>query len=147
MDNYYQNELNQVNTESSFAPKMKVWSGEGHGATKTLDINKESAQVLVEWLTENFITKTQVMFRFWRGEVIALFPYLLWNHKGNVTSYMHVGQHGEADYYGIIRGSKPATEDQYKDLFQELESIGYNLEIVKKRNYNKFVKELKEIRK
>jgi hypothetical protein len=88
---------------------------------------------------------TQVMFRFWRGEIIALFPYIIADHKGGVMSYMHVGQHGGADYNGIIKGSKPATPAQMLPLYEELESIGYNLEVVKRRNYDKYLTAYKEI--
>ena len=34
---------------------------------------------------------TQVLFRFWKGEIIALFPYIIGDAQGNVMSYMHVG--------------------------------------------------------
>jgi len=53
--NYYENQLSNVNTKSEFAPKIKVNSGEGNGETKWMDVNKESAEALVKWLTANFI--------------------------------------------------------------------------------------------
>lgn len=90
--------------------------------------------------------KTQVLFRYWRKEIIALFPYLIANYNGNVESYQHVGQHGGADYLGIIQGSRPATKKEYKDLKKELESLGYNLEQIKKRNYDTYLNALKESR-
>lgn len=89
--------------------------------------------------------KTQVLFRYWRGEIIALFPYLIADYKGNVTSYMHIGQHGGANYSMIMSDSKPAIEGQYEDLFHELSSIGYNLEIVKRRNYDKYLDAYREM--
>jgi hypothetical protein len=82
---------------------------------------------------------TQVVFRFWKGEVIALFPYIIDNAKGHVMSYMHVGQHGGADYSGIIRDSRPATPSEMLPLYQELESIGYNLQVIKYRDYRKYL--------
>jgi hypothetical protein len=75
--------------------------------------------------------KVKVVFRKWKGEIIALFPEIKSNNY-LVLSYMHVGQHSDADYHGIIRESKPAKEDEYKDLFNELTSIGYDLKVVKK---------------
>jgi len=45
------------------------------------------------------------------------------------TSYAHIGQHTEAcEEY--INECKPATEEQYKGLKNELEGLGYNLEVV-----------------
>lgn len=43
--------------------------------------------------------------------------------------YAHLGQHGSAhtDYF---MECEPATPEQYKDLAQELENIGYNLTII-----------------
>lgn len=90
---------------------------------------------------------TQVMFRLWKGEIIALFPYIIADTKGSVMSYMHVGQHGGADYDAIMKASQPATPTQMLPLYQELESVGYNLEVVRRRNYDKYLTAYKEIRK
>jgi len=77
--------------------------------------------------------KTRVVFRKYKeGDILALFP----NMKGNnyrVGCYQHIGQHGEADYQGCIASTVPATPEEYKDLAAELESIGYNLLIRKRR--------------
>ena len=45
---------------------------------------------------------TKVVFRRYPdGQVIALFPDIPWSgRRGEITSYMHVGQHGAADYAG-----------------------------------------------
>lgn len=82
---------------------------------------------------------TRVIFRKWvkgygKGEIIALFPDL--NAEANtnrIESYMHIGQHAEADYLHVIRVTKPAQPEEYADLKAELESIGYNLKICKRR--------------
>lgn len=76
--------------------------------------------------------KTSVIFRkFKDGEIIALFPYEF--ETGNyISSYMHVGQHSGADYYGILKDTRPAIETEYKPLFNELVNIGYDLEIIKR---------------
>ena len=78
--------------------------------------------------------ETTVIFRKWRGtkDIIALFPYVKYS-PGLCHSYMHVGQHGSAEYIHCIRSSVPATEEEYKDLKAELEGIGYKLKIRKKR--------------
>ena len=78
--------------------------------------------------------KTKAIFRkFKDGDILALFPYEINKFNGFVNSYMHLGQHSEADYSGCIQITKPATKEEYQDLFEELESIGYNLNVIKKR--------------
>lgn len=77
---------------------------------------------------------TRVVFRKWKdGDIIALFPDDINPHDGTVTSYMHVGQHGTADYAGVIADTQPAREDEYRDLLAELMAIGYtDLRVVKR---------------
>jgi len=80
--------------------------------------------------------KTKVVFRVWKGEfegdVIALFPDIDEGH-GSCSSYMHVGQHSGADYRGVISITRPAKPSEYASLKRELENIGYNLDVRKKR--------------
>jgi hypothetical protein len=49
-------------------------------------------------------------------------------NAGNVMSYMHVGQHGEASIE-FFRDCKLATDEQFADLRKELEEVGYRLYI------------------
>ena len=72
--------------------------------------------------------KTQVIFRKRNDDVIALFPYLIGGYT-YIMSYEHVSRHSDADYGGIIQVSRKATRSEFQPLFEELESIGYNLEI------------------
>ena len=75
--------------------------------------------------------KTRVIFRMFRdGEVIALFPHED-GGNGYIMSYMHIGQHGAASPL-IVNDTTQATPEQYKELFEELQSIGYSLEIGKR---------------
>lgn len=84
--------------------------------------------------------KTTVIFRKWKnGEIIALFPYEIWN-RSDITSYMHVGQHSGACYGGCIRETKLAKPNEYEPLKKELETIGYNLEVREKYNHSKYLK-------
>ena len=53
--NYYQLELNKVNTKSEYPPTIKINSITGN--TKNLTLNKESAEILINWLQINFINK------------------------------------------------------------------------------------------
>lgn len=70
---------------------------------------------------------TRVVFRKWKnGDIIALFPDEPWSRSSYMTtSYMHVGQHGAADYAGVITDTSPAQKNEYKDLLNELKTIGY----------------------
>ena len=90
---------------------------------------------------------TEVQFRkFKEGDVIAVFPYEMWNKSGDVTSYMHVGQHGSASW-DINNFTKAATPEEYADLKAELERIGYELKVIKRRNHNKYLKAYYEIKR
>lgn len=96
---------------------------------------------------DNFVT--EVIFRkFEDGEVIALFPYNVENYNGDIVSYMHVGQHECVDYNHVVNKTKLITNpEEYKELKNELENIGYNLKVIRKRNYDKFFKEYCILRK
>lgn len=88
---------------------------------------------------DNFTT--EVIFRKWEGEIIALFPYEIYNAAlygyNTINSYMHIGQHSSADYNHIMEDSKPAKVNEYLGLKKELENIGYNLQVIEKRQINK----------
>lgn len=81
--------------------------------------------------------KDIVIFRKWKdtGEVIAFLPTEPANY-GMCLSYMHIGQHGESDYYHLLDKTIPANPEEYNDLLQELISIGYDPDIKKKMLYN-----------
>lgn len=77
--------------------------------------------------------KTKVIFRkFDDNQVIALFPEEPGDSRPySFMSYMHIGQHGSASHE-IVQGTKLATQEEYRDLKQELESIGYDLSVYQK---------------
>ncbi len=79
----------------------------------------------------------RVVFRVWRdkaSDVFALFPELPADTVGRLcTSYAHVGQHGGADYGYCIRQSRPARPEEYADLAAELTTIGYVLDVRRRR--------------
>jgi hypothetical protein len=96
--------------------------------------------------------KTDVIFRKdttkeFKNTIFALFPHCVNDTTGNVLSYQHVGQHSSADYQHCISKSKLATETEYTDLKKELETIGYDLNIIKKQNHKKYLKNYYETRK
>lgn len=80
----------------------------------------------------------KVIFRKWNdGEVIALFPEIAVDSIGyNCQSYIHIGQHGAASPHVILRDTKPAAPDEYKNLYNELVKIGYNLRVIKRFRYS-----------
>ena len=78
--------------------------------------------------------KTQVIFRKFidHGDIIALFPNIQYYHYSSdtVMSYQHIGQHGGADL-SIMDDitTLPASLSESKPLFDELTSLGYNLDV------------------
>jgi hypothetical protein len=86
-----------------------------------------------------------VIFRKWKdgSSIIALFPEIpADNHGRFCESYEHVGQHGGADYHGVISQSKPATTTEAKDLHDELSHRGYNLKIMRRATSRHHLKRL-----
>lgn len=81
-------------------------------------------------MTDDLPIPVRVVFRRWRGGggVIALFPELPANIHGiYCDSYEHVGQHGGADYPGVVRQTAPASPEESAALAAELTRIGYRL--------------------
>jgi len=79
--------------------------------------------------------KDVVVFRKWKDGfgVIALFPKIPTDLYGYYCeSYEHVGQHGGADYHGVVMNSRLATPEESADLAEELTRIGYQLRVIKK---------------
>lgn len=62
--------------------------------------------------------KLKAIFRKKDNDVIAFLPEIRVN-RGNIMSYMHIGQHSEASY-DFYNGTKRATEEEYKSLLEEL---------------------------
>ena len=82
-------------------------------------------------------TRTRVIFRKYpNGEIIALFPDMEESYS-TIGSYLHVGQHGDADYSWVTQNTKLATPLEYADLERELTGMGYRLKITKRRRYKK----------
>jgi len=84
--------------------------------------------------------KTKVIFRRWHcGDIIALFPRLPADEAGqHCMSYEHIGQHGAATPDTVIMLTTAAKPQEYQELADELERIGYKLSIQKrvtKRDY------------
>lgn len=78
-----------------------------------------------------------VVFRRWKnGGLIALFPELPADPTGNYCdAYEAVGQHGGADYHGVIQQTKPCSLNEAADLASELRTIGYRLKPMKRTSH------------
>lgn len=72
--------------------------------------------------------RTQVMFKRFKGSIIALFPNEIADNKGNIMSYECLGQHGGA--HPALKKCRNAKPSEYANLRRELESIGYELEVL-----------------
>ena len=78
---------------------------------------------------------TPVVFRRWRdgGDIIALFPEIPTDLYGQFCeAYEHVGQHGGADYHGVIQATEAVSNEDAASLAAELRRIGYSLKIIKR---------------
>lgn len=75
--------------------------------------------------------KTNIVFRRWNDskEVIAIFPDSPWGLFNDLTSYMHIGQHGGCSREALEETTQCYNEPDVIALQKELESIGYNLNI------------------
>ena len=79
--------------------------------------------------------QTKVLFVKELESVLAIFPKQKYGFNGYrndlITCYSHIGQHsGCAPEYVINK--LPAKKEEYKDLSEELENLGYNLKILNK---------------
>jgi hypothetical protein len=74
--------------------------------------------------------QTRVIFRaeVLGGEVTAVFPDEVADHRGHVSCYARIGQHGACSR-GWYNKTRPATECESAKLKTELERIGYNLKV------------------
>ena len=59
------------------------------------------------------------------GEVFAYFPDYAADRQGNYMSYAHIGQHSACSP-AYAQESRPATEREYKELYDELKTM-YNI--------------------
>ena len=78
------------------------------------------------------MAKVNVTFRkFEDGEVIAIFVNEAYKNESNgyYLSYMHIGQHSDC-YFKLVDELDKASEKEYMLLKNELESFGYELNII-----------------
>jgi hypothetical protein len=76
------------------------------------------------------VPETRVILRRWKAaprSVIALMPDIDAGRAGLCQSYMHVGQHGGADYALTLKATIAVDlrDQEVVDLLEELRCIGY----------------------
>lgn len=72
----------------------------------------------------------KIVFKKADDEIFAVFPYESFDNY--LTSYAHIGQHSLCDI-GYAYKAKNASEDEYKELLEELTNIyGKELMVLKK---------------
>lgn len=86
--------------------------------------------------------ETRVIFRKFKDtkSIIAIFPdlgYPEYATRGNIMSYMFIGQHSECNYDIVMRMTSPVLSKECKVLQAVLEDIGYVLKVVTKKEYEK----------
>ena len=114
----------------------------------TLENDKDDTPILIgngnsemEVFVWELEFETKVVFRQLNetGETVALFPEMVWGTSTDIAYYMHVGQHGSGDYDWFIANSKPSTEQEYKELLDELTNqVGYHNLLIMKKSRPKF---------
>ena len=65
------------------------------------------------------------IYREFDGETIALWPDTIADMQRNCMSYLHVGQHGAANYKHVMKNSIPSKAEYIKILRKELLTRGY----------------------
>ena len=79
----------------------------------------------------------KVVFRVFKdGNIIALFPDDSYKYGSMyyTVCYQHSGQHASCDYKAVISITRPATEEQYRNLAKELTGMEYNLKVQQRAN-------------
>ena len=101
-------------------------------------------------MKDNF--KTEVIFRkvksgYDKGTIEAFFPYVMNDRQGNILCFSLFGGHGGACWQYLTQNTVPAKEHECNDIKKHLElNYGYNLKIVKRRNYKRYLTELNKVR-
>jgi len=73
MKTYYVSELNKVTPKVTiYPPTFKIYANGNGEDTKHISLNKESALVLINWLTNNFLNEYMVRDRE-AGNIIAMY--------------------------------------------------------------------------
>jgi hypothetical protein len=91
-----------------------------------VDLMKQSKQYNFKIL--QMTTKVKFLYHEGNQDLMAYFPEEVWCDNTK-TCYSHIGQHS-ACHPNYAKECREATMLEYLDLFNELQSIGYRLELV-----------------
>lgn len=90
------------------------------------------------------LTHIDVIFKQEDEQAIAFFPYAV-ERDGSVDCYYHVGQHSTANWDYAVK-LKKASPEMIDELTKELEgSVGYILNVIKRRNHSKYIAEYNRV--
>lgn len=80
---------------------------------------------------------TEVVFRKFEDNIYAIFPYEI-DWDGNSLCY--VNSNFKACHYSyLITHSKPVQKEEYRQMFDELTNMGYDLKLIKKRDFKFYI--------
>ncbi len=54
---YYKRQLKKINTKTEYPTKIKFFNETNENSTNFMDLNKDTAIVIVEWLQKYYINK------------------------------------------------------------------------------------------
>lgn len=85
---------------------------------------------------------TEVIFRkgrrgIFKDWVTAIFPYELYNYYEWTMECWDIRSGSCACCLEFYRDTIPASPEEYKELYDELTRMGYNLKVIKRINYNR----------
>lgn len=76
----------------------------------------------------------------------AVFPTLPGTHEPwTCTYYASYGGHGSGDVFYMINKTRPARPEEYADLKEKLEKIGYRMVVRKRISYKMYLKRVEEL--
>jgi len=82
--------------------------------------------------------KTEVIFRTDKeGETIAVLPYEIADTQGNCTCFCKSEGHSACAWEYVLKDTKPTQH--YNDLMNLMIANGYNLEVIRRREYDKYL--------
>lgn len=114
---YYQAQVNKIITTGEYAPIVKIYGQNGEGDTKHININKDSAQVLIDWLQLIVDRETPKTIDFTRVNN---------DSNGNPRYVCHFLNLIKDSDFKTLRGATEEENKQYKDGMSKTE-YGYKI--------------------
>lgn len=84
---------------------------------------------------------TDVIFRKEKdNSVLAVFPYVISDNIGNIACYSHIGQHSSMSWEYFFTTKSCKNKHDFIELYDELVSLGYNLNVIQKRSLKRYMR-------